>query len=137
LLGGNDKAAAGVFDTLSLEAINVREPTKYSKRQDAIQEAYFAGKHLRKSRGKLKFMDAQNKWSGARNVIKESDSVRVSSRAVVNLPKRNASCAAMRKEIAGRVNALDAISRNSRKQTLNTVVEVKYTTARLEVVECK
>ena len=81
-------------------------------------------------------MDAQNKWSRARKVIKESDSVRVSSRAVASLPKRNDFCAAsMRKEIGGRVNALDAISRGSRKRTLNDVVEVKYTTVRLEVAE--
>ena len=44
-------------------------------------------------------------------------------------------CASLRKEIGGRVNALEAISRGSRKRTLNPVVEVKYTTARLEVLE--
>jgi len=44
-------------------------------------------------------------------------------------------CASLRKEIGGRVNALAAISRGSSKRTLNPVVEVKYTTARLEVLE--
>jgi hypothetical protein len=137
LLNGNDKTIGGVFDTLRLETrAMVRQPTKYSKRHDAIQEAYFAGKHLRESRGKAQFMDAQNKWSRARKVIEVSDSVRVSSRAVGNLPKRNVLCAAMRKEIGGRVNALAAISRGNIKRTLNAVVEVKYTTARLEVAGC-
>ena len=33
----------------------------------------------------------------------------------------------------GRINALEAISRDSMKQTLKRVVEVQYTTRRLEV----
>ena len=44
-------------------------------------------------------------------------------------------CASLRKEIGGRVNALEAISRGRSNRTLNTVVEVKYTTARLQVLE--
>ncbi len=45
-------------------------------------------------------------------------------------------CASLRKEIGGRVNALEAIWRSCGKRTLNPVVEVKYTTDRFEVVEC-
>ena len=78
-------------------------------------------------------MNAQNKWSGARKVMKEEDSVRVSSRATVNPSRRNVKFASLRKEIGGRVNALESFSRDSRKRTLNAVVEVKYTTGRLEV----
>ena len=121
----------------------VRQLTKYSKTRHAIQEAYFTGMHLRKSRGKPQFvnartepvMNARNKWNGARKVIEQGDFVRVSSRAVANLRKGNAMCASLRKEIGGRVNALAAISCGSSKRTLNPVVEVKYTTARLEVLE--
>jgi hypothetical protein len=46
-------------------------------------------------------------------------------------------CASLRKEIGGRVNALDAISRGRSERRLNPVVEVKYTTSRLEVLECE
>jgi hypothetical protein len=80
-------------------------------------------------------MNAQNKWSGARKVMKEADSLRVSSRATVNLSRRNAEFASLRKEIGGRVNALESFSCDGRKRTLNPVVEVKYTTARMEVAE--
>jgi hypothetical protein len=39
----------------------VRKPTEYRKRKDTIQEAYRAGKHLRKSRGKLQqLVDTEN-----------------------------------------------------------------------------
>jgi|SRR5580765_901791 len=114
----------------------VRQPTKYSKRRHAIQEAYFTAMHLRKSRGKPQFMNARNEWNRARKVIEQGDFVRVSSRAVASLRRGNAICASLRKEIGGRVNALEAISRRSMKRTLNTVVEVKYTTAKLEVVGC-
>ena len=121
----------------------VRQLTKYSKRPRAIQEAYFAGMHLRKSKGNPRFMnarnkqfmDARNKWNRARKLIEQGDSVRVSSMAIANLWEGNAMCASLRKEIGGRVNALAAISRGSSKRTLNPVVEVKYTTARLEVLE--
>ena len=113
----------------------VSQPTKYSKRQHTIQEANFAGMHLRKSKGKPQFMDARNKWNTARKVIEQDDFVRVSSRAMVNSKTGNANCASLRKEIGGRVNALEAILRGSSKRTLNPVVEVKYTTARLEVLE--
>jgi hypothetical protein len=81
-------------------------------------------------------MDARNKWNGARKVIEQADFVRVSSRAVAILSKGNAESASIRKEIGGRVNALEAISRGSMKRTLNAVVEVKYTTGRLEVAGC-
>jgi hypothetical protein len=111
----------------------VSQPTEYRKRQRAIQEAYFAEKHLRNSKGKPPFMNAQNKWSRARKVMKQADFVRVSCRAVALLPRGNAESASIRKEISGRVNALEAFSRNGMKQTLNAVVEVKYTTDRLEV----
>ena len=121
----------------------VSQPTKYSKRRHTIQEANFAGMHLRKSKGKpqlmdarsKQLMDARNKWNTARKVIGQADFVRVSSRAIVNSKTGNANCASLRKEIGGRVNALAAISRGSSKRTLNPVVEVKYTTARLEVLE--
>jgi len=81
------------------------------------------------------FMDARNKWNTARKVIGQADFVRVSSRAIVNSKTGNANCTSLRKEIGGRVNALAAILRGSSKRTLNPVVEVKYTTARLEVLE--
>ena len=121
----------------------VSQPTKYSKRRHTIQEANFAGMHLRKSKGKpqfmdarnKRFMDARNKWNTARKVIEQDDFVRVSSRAMVNSKTGNANCASLRKEIGGRVNALAAISRCRTNRTLNPVVEVKYTTARLEVLE--
>jgi hypothetical protein len=112
----------------------VGEQTKYSKRQEAIQEAYFVGKHLRKSKGKRQFMDARNKWNRARNVIERGDFVRVSSRAVANPGKGKAMRASLRKQIGGRVNALESISRGSMKRALNAVVEVKYTTDKLEVI---
>jgi hypothetical protein len=38
-----------------------------------------------------------------------------------------------RGEVGGRVNALEASSRDGMKQTLNAVVEVHYTTVMLEV----
>jgi hypothetical protein len=79
-------------------------------------------------------MNAQNKWSRTRNVMKEADFVRVSCRAVANAGKGKAMCASLRKEIGGRVNALESISRDSMKRALNAVVEVKYTTDRLEVI---
>jgi hypothetical protein len=78
-------------------------------------------------------MDAQNEWNRARKVMKDAELVRVSSRAVAQLSRRNAMCASIRKEIGGRVNALEAISHNGMKRTLNAVVEVKYTTPKLEV----
>jgi hypothetical protein len=62
----------------------VRQPTEYSKRQHAIQEAYPARTHLRKSREKLKAiaavkqMDARNKWTEARKVMKKTEALRVS-----------------------------------------------------------
>ena len=123
----------------------VRRRTEYSKRQHAIQEAYFTAMHLRKSRVKPQFtnaraeqfMNARNKWNTARKVIKQGGCVRVSSRAVANLREGNAMCASLRKEIGGRVNALDAISRGRSERRLNPVVEVKYTTDRLEVLECE
>jgi hypothetical protein len=80
-------------------------------------------------------MNARNKWNGARKVIEQGDFVRVSSMAIANLREGNAMCASLRKEIGGRVNALEAISRGRNNRTLNPVVEVKYTTARLEVLE--
>jgi hypothetical protein len=130
----NDKIAAGVFNALKSESdAMVRRATEYSKRRDILQEADFAAKHLRKSRGKLQFMDARNKWNGARKVMKEADFLRVSSRAVADFAGGSAACASLRKEIGGRVNALEAISHNGMKQTLNAVVEVTYTTGRSEV----
>ena len=83
------------------------------------------------------FMNTRNKWSRARKLIEQRDFVRVSSRAVANRCEGNAVCGTLRKEIGGRVNALEAISYRSMKRTLNPVVEVKYTTPRLEVLECK
>jgi hypothetical protein len=81
-------------------------------------------------------MNARNKWNTARKVIGQGEFVRVSSRAIMEPTKGNANCASLRKEIGGRVNALDAISRNGMKRALNAVVEVKYTTGRWEVAEC-
>jgi len=82
-------------------------------------------------------MNTRNKWNRARKVIERGDFVRVSSRAVANRREGNAVCATLRKEIGGRVNALEAIACRSMKRTLNPVVEVKYTTPRLEVLECE
>ena len=78
-------------------------------------------------------MDVQNEWNRARKVITESEFVRVSSSAVASLSVGDAKCKTLREIVSGRVNALEAFSRDSRKRMLNAVVEVKYTTSRLEV----
>jgi hypothetical protein len=66
-------------------------------------------------------------------VITEAELVRVSSSAIVNLLVRNTNRGALREKVGGRVNALEAFSRNGMKRMLNAVVEVRYTTAMLEV----
>jgi hypothetical protein len=111
----------------------VRRPTEYSKRHCAIQEAYCVSAHLRKSRGKPRLMDMRNEWSRARKLITKAEFVRVSSSAVANGSVKNAKCKTLRQIVGGRVNALEAFSRDRMKRLLNAVVEVKYTTARLEV----
>ena len=111
----------------------VRRPTEYSKRHCAIQEAYCAAAHLRKSRVKPPQVDVQNEWNRARKVIRKAEFVRVSSSANANLAVGNAKCKTLREIVGGRVNALGAILRDSMKRMLNAVVEVKYTTVSLEV----
>jgi hypothetical protein len=73
LLRRNDKKAEAGFDLLSSEMRNkiswLGSQQKYSKRNNAIQEAYGGNLHLRKSRGNLTWwtrnadlvVDAQNK----------------------------------------------------------------------------
>jgi len=75
----------------------------------------------------------QNEWSTARKVITKAGFVRVSSSANANPLLGDANCKTLREIVSGRVNALEAFSRDSRKRMLNAVVEVKYTTGRLEV----
>jgi hypothetical protein len=122
----------------------VREPTEYSKRKDAIQEAYRAEMHLRKSRGlpqrldaqtRWRRMDAQNKWSGARKVMKKVEAPRVSSGEKADSSISNATRSVKNENRRSRVNALAANRGGSMKRTLNAVVEVQYTTGRLEVAE--
>ncbi len=62
----------------------VRQPTEYSKSQDAIQEASRASTHLIEW-GRLR-VNAQNKWSGVRNVMMEAEYGRLSSRPVGDAP---------------------------------------------------
>ena len=122
----------------------VGQPTEYRKRKDAIQEAYRGEMHLRKSRGlpqrldaqtRWRRMDAQNKWSGARKVMKKVEALRVSSGEKVDSSISNATRSAKTENRRGRVNALGAKRRGSMKRSLNAVVEVQYTTGRLEVAE--
>jgi hypothetical protein len=75
-------------------------------------------------------MDAQNKWSEARKVMKEVGIGRVSSKEVVTARGRKRESDAMS---VGRGNALGAILRIGMKRMLKVVVEVQYTTATLEV----
>jgi len=79
----------------------------------------------------VKPMDAQNKWSTARKVMKEIDSRRVSSSPSANF------CVGARKARAKAMsdagNALESILRFGMKQMLKAVVEVQYTTGKLEV----
>jgi hypothetical protein len=106
--------------------------TGRSKARDGIQEAHGAAMHLSKCRSDVvKPMDAQNKWSEARKVMKETDSRRVSSSPSVN------SCVCAEKTRANAMsdagNALESILRFGMKQMLKPVVEVQYTTGTLEV----
>ncbi len=75
-------------------------------------------------------MDAQNKWSAARKVMKEMESHRVSSSPVANV----CVCAGNARVNERRgSNALESILNVGMKLTLKAVVEVRYTTGRLEV----
>jgi hypothetical protein len=76
-------------------------------------------------------MDAQNKWSGARKVMKEIEFRRVLSSQLAKVcvcAGQEGQCDERR-----RGNALEAILRAGMKRTLNAVVEVRYTTGSLEV----
>jgi hypothetical protein len=83
----------------------------------------------------MKTMDARNEWNRARKMIQKFGGARVSSSSV-----GSALCIAgstkrktLREEANGRVNALEANSRDGMKQMLKPVVEVQYTTV-MEVV---
>ncbi len=59
----------------------VRKPTEIQEKEE-----YDTGSILRlfaskESRGKLQLMDAQNKWNGARKLMKKAEFLRVSSTA--------------------------------------------------------
>jgi hypothetical protein len=72
--------------------------------------------------------DAFSEWNGARKVMKKGEHGRVSFTPDQNFLAGNANCHSMSATRDSRVNALDAISRASMKQTLKRVVEVQYTT---------
>ena len=65
--------------------------------------------------------------------MKKAEFVRVSSSANRSPLRRPEKSDAGNNEVGGGVNALEADRRDGRKQTLNAVVEVQYTTVRLEV----
>jgi hypothetical protein len=113
----------------------VRQPTEYSKREHAIQEAYAAALHLRKSRVLPLRLDAQNEWSGARKVMKKAEALRVLLSPKVDFRIANPNSNSTAENSRAAVNALDANARGSTKRTLNAVVEVQYTTGILEVAE--
>jgi hypothetical protein len=60
--------------------------------------------------------------------MKKGERRRVSFTPAENFLVGNENCAAMSATCDRRVNALEAISRESMKQTLKSVVEVQYTT---------
>jgi hypothetical protein len=67
------------------QAATDKKMTGRSKAHEGIQEAHYAATHLSKCRSdEMKSMDAQNKWSEARKVMKETDSRRVSSSPSAN-----------------------------------------------------
>ena len=68
------------------QAATDKNMTGHRKAHDAMQEAYYAAMHLSKCRSDVvKPMDAQNKWSEARKVMKEVESPRVSSSLIANV----------------------------------------------------
>jgi hypothetical protein len=71
---------------------------------------------------------AFSEWNGARKVMKKGERGRVSSTPAENFLVGNANSYAMSATCDSRVNALEAISRDSMKQLLKRVVEVQYTT---------
>ena len=114
------------------QAATDKKMTGHRKAHEGMQEAQCATLHLSKCRSDVvKPMDAQNKWSEARKVMKETDSRRVSSSPPAN------SCVCARKPRANAMskagNALEAILRIRMKRMLKPVVEVQYTTDTLEV----
>jgi hypothetical protein len=111
----------------------VRRRTEYRKRQCAIQEAYCAPAHLRKSRVKPRVMDMRTEWNAARKLMTDAESLRVSFTANAHSSVGNANGKTLREIVGGRVNALEASHRDCRKRMLNAVVEVRYTTARLPI----
>jgi hypothetical protein len=67
------------------QAATDKNMTGHRKAHDAMQEAHCAAMHLSKCGSDVvKPMDAQNKWSEARKVMKETDSRRVSSSPSAN-----------------------------------------------------
>jgi hypothetical protein len=65
--------------------------------------------------------------------MKKPEFVRVSSSAKANSSTGDVKSGAGNNEVGGWVNALEANGPGSMKQTLNAVVEVPYTTERLQV----
>jgi hypothetical protein len=76
-------------------------------------------------------VNAPNKWNGARKVMTQPECGRVCSKHV---PVENAQWNVVSRPLkdGDRVNALGAMSRGITKQTLKVVVEVQYTTDRLD-----
>ncbi len=87
----------------------------------------------RREREKRERLDAFPECNGVEKVMTELESVRVSSRRVA---AGRAECCAVsgRTNDCNSVNALGAISRRVTKQMLKLVVEVQYTTARLDAL---
>ena len=83
----------------------------------------------------MKTMDARNEWNRARKMIQKFGGARVSSSSVGSALRiaGNTKRKTLREEANGRVNALEANSRDGMKQMLKRVVEVQYTTV-MEVV---
>jgi len=84
----------------------------------------------------MKTMDARNEWNRARKMIQKFGGARVSSSSSAGCALRiagNTKRKTLREEANGRVNALEANSRDGMKQMLKRVVEVQYTTV-MEVV---
>jgi hypothetical protein len=67
--------------------------------------------------------------------MKQVEALRVSSGEKADSSISNAKRRAKNEDRRSRVNALVANRRGSMKRTLNAVVEVQYTTGRLEVAE--
>jgi hypothetical protein len=79
----------------------------------------------------VKQMDAQNEWNGTRKVMKEIESRRVSSSPAANVRACGGDASANATSDAG--VTLWKHLRPAMKRMLKAVVEVQYTTGKLEV----